>query len=85
VTRHFCPPTTPQGLLEPDAVKAARPVLKGAGAQQCAPAYLADGTLDPLHKTLSQQAIFMEESAIASSRRDMHGNVDWKRRVVGRN
>jgi site-specific recombinase XerD len=26
---------------------------------------------------------FMEEAAIASSRRDMHGNVDWKRRRVG--
>ncbi len=28
---------------------------------------------------------FMEEAAIASSRRDMHGNVDWKRRGVGWN
>ena len=28
---------------------------------------------------------FMEEAAIASSRRDMHGNVDWKRRRVGWN
>jgi len=26
---------------------------------------------------------FMEEAAIASSRRDMHGDVDWKRRGVG--
>ena len=28
---------------------------------------------------------FMEEAAIAFSRRDMHGNVDWKRRGVGWN
>ena len=28
---------------------------------------------------------FMKEAAIASSRRDMHGNVDWKRRRVGWN
>ena len=28
--RHFCPPVSLQGLLEPDAVKAARPVLRGA-------------------------------------------------------
>jgi hypothetical protein len=27
---HFCPPAIPWGLLEPDAVKAARPVLRGA-------------------------------------------------------
>ena len=30
--QHFCPPTSPRGLLEPDAVKVARPVLRGAGA-----------------------------------------------------
>ena len=27
----LCPPASPRGLLEPDAVKAARPVLRGAG------------------------------------------------------
>ena len=29
--RHFCPPTSHQGLLEPDAGKLARPVLRGTG------------------------------------------------------
>jgi RNA-directed DNA polymerase len=29
--RHFCPPTSPSGLLEPGARKRARPVLRGAG------------------------------------------------------
>src|ERR1035438_7357678 len=29
--RHFCAPAGLEGLLEPDAVKAARPVLRGAG------------------------------------------------------
>jgi len=29
--RNFCPPASLRGLLEPDAVKAARPVLRGAG------------------------------------------------------
>jgi hypothetical protein len=28
--QHFCPPTNLQGLLEPGAVKAARPVLSSA-------------------------------------------------------
>ena len=28
--RHFCPPTNHQGLLEPDASRGARPVLRGA-------------------------------------------------------
>jgi hypothetical protein len=28
--QHFCPPASPRGLLEPDARKPARPVLKGA-------------------------------------------------------
>jgi site-specific recombinase XerD len=28
---------------------------------------------------------FMEEAAITSSRRDMHGDVEWKRRGVGWN
>jgi hypothetical protein len=27
----FCPPASPRGLLEPDAWKRARPVLRGAG------------------------------------------------------
>ena len=31
MARRFCPPTSQQGLLEPDAGKLARPVLKGAG------------------------------------------------------
>jgi len=31
VTRHFCSPTSLEGLLEPDAGKLARPVLRGAG------------------------------------------------------
>src|SRR5580700_90016 len=29
--QHFCPPASPRGLLEPDAWKRARPVLRGAG------------------------------------------------------
>jgi hypothetical protein len=29
--RHFCPPASLQGLLEPDVVKAACPVLRGPG------------------------------------------------------
>ena len=29
--QHFCPPASPWGLLEPDAWKRARPVLRGAG------------------------------------------------------
>src|ERR1700751_1615186 len=29
--RHFYPPASPRGLLEPDAWKRARPVLRGAG------------------------------------------------------
>jgi hypothetical protein len=28
--QHFCLPASPRGLLEPDAVKVARPVLRGA-------------------------------------------------------
>jgi RNA-directed DNA polymerase len=31
VARRFCPPTSQQGSLEPDARKRARPVLRGAG------------------------------------------------------
>jgi len=31
VDQHFCLPATLQGLLEPDAVKVARPVLRGPG------------------------------------------------------
>ena len=30
-SRHFCPPASPQGLLEPDASRGARPVLRGVG------------------------------------------------------
>ena len=36
-TRH-CNPQRPSGLPEPDAGKLARPVLRGPGPQQCAPA-----------------------------------------------
>jgi hypothetical protein len=46
--RNCTTPTSRQGLLEPDAVNAASPVLRRARAQQCAQAYPTRATLKAL-------------------------------------
>ena len=47
--QHFCPPASLQGLLEPDAVKIASPVLRGAGRSN-APG-LPGGKVTPFRAT----------------------------------
>ena len=63
--RHFCPPTSHQGLLEPDARKRARPVLRGARHSN------APGLPDPKHqcggrRSTCSQPLASEESSTAT-------------------
>jgi len=53
--QHFCLPVSLQGLLEPDAVKVASPVLRGPGAAM-RPAYPTMHPCDTPERTHLNQA-----------------------------